>query len=42
MIYTGRLYEFLIRELEETLNEDSKYSLKDYKEAAYFNIGLCH
>lgn len=41
MIYTGRLYEFLIRELEETLSEDSKYSLKDYKEAAYLcNIGF--
>ena len=40
MIYTGRLYEFLIRNLEKEENIMA-YDIKDYKEASYLcNIGL--
>lgn len=40
MIYTGRLYEFLIRSLEKEV-DDLTYDIKDYIEASYLcNIGF--
>ena len=40
MIYTGRLYEFLIRRIENEINI-MDFDIKDYKEAAYLcNIGF--
>lgn len=40
MIYTGRLYEFLIRRLEKEV-DDLTYDIKDYIEASYLcNIGF--
>lgn len=40
MVYTGRLYEFLIRNIEKEENVMA-YDIKDYKEASYLcNIGL--
>ena len=40
MIFTGRLFEFLIRNLEKEINIMT-YEIKDYKEAALLcNIGF--